>query len=237
MLKIYETREQIPEGLVEHYAKRSDGKFEPQIEGINSLGGLLTKRDELLEKVKDIPGLKTRISELEGLETLPTGKVAVDKKEFDTLKTEHEAYTALGKLDEIKPKVEGYNDLKEKDEKRSREETYRAAAKTAGYDESKFIKLASDDQLETVTKSVNEDGKQVDKVFVKTKDDKGKEIETPIADYVKQSPNFSPFADSLTASGTAPDGTKVIRQGSTTPATPTIETEKTAIAGSGIYGL
>lgn len=236
MLKIYDKREEIPETVIEHYTKRSDGKYEPQVEGINSVGALLAKRDELLDKVKEIPQLKTRISELEGLETLPDGKVAVDKTEFETIKAEHEAFTALGKLDEIKPKVEGYDELKTKDERRVKEELYRTAAKTAGYDETKFIKLASDDNIETVIKSVTEDGSTINKVFVKTKDEKGKETETAIADYVKQSPNFAPFADSLTANDT-PTGTKVIRQGKTTSATPTIETEKEAIRASGAYGL
>ncbi|MEO5859170.1 MAG: hypothetical protein ABIR33_09505 [Pyrinomonadaceae bacterium] len=235
MLKIYDSKDQIPEALLEHYNRRADGKYEPIVEGINSIGGLIEKRDELLEKVKTIPGLKTRIGDLEGLETLPSGKVAVDKAEFETLKAQHEAYSALGEIDAIKPKVEGYDDLRSKDDKRAKEEVYRTAAKTAGYDESKFIKLAGDDNIETVIKAVTENGKSVEKVYVKTKDDKGKETETAIDDYVKTSPNFAPFADSLTVNSTT-NGTKVIRQGPTTTATPTIETEKEAIRANGAYG-
>jgi hypothetical protein len=234
MLKIYDNKADVPEAIIEHYSKRSDGKWEPQIEGINSVGGLLTKRDELLEKVAEIPKLTKKIGEFESQEILSPGKVAVDKKEFETIKAEHEAYVALGKLDEIKPKVDGYEELKTKDERRAKEETYRSAAKIAGYDETKFIKLASDDNIETVTKTVNENGKPVEKVFVKTKVD-GKDTETAITDYVTTSPNFAPFADSLTAVSTT-SGTKVIRQGPSTPATPTIETEKEAIRASGAYG-
>lgn len=236
MLKIYDDKADVPEAFAEHYSKRSDGKYEPQVEGINSIGALLAKRDELLDKVKEIAPLKTKVLELEGLETLPAGKIAVDKKEFETIKTEHEAFAALGSLDDIKPKVEGYDDLKKKDDRRAKEETYRAAAKTAGYDETKFIKLASDDDLVTVTKTVSENGKSVEKVFVKTTDEKGKEVETAITDYVTQSPNFAPFADTLTASG-ATSGTKVIRQGTGNSVTPTIETEKEAVRSSGAYGL
>ncbi|MCA1589169.1 MAG: hypothetical protein LC730_06215 [Acidobacteria bacterium] len=236
MLSIYDSKDQIPEGLVEHYTKRSDGKYEPQVEGINSIGGIIAKRDELLEKVREIPTLKSRVMELEGQETLPKGKIAVDKKEFETLKAEHESFAALGNLDEIKPKVEGYDELRQKDEARTREEAYRNAAKAAGYDEAKFTLLAERDNLQTVIKSVTENGKAVDKVFVKTTDDKGKEVETALSDYVTQSATFKPFADSLTANGTT-TGQKIIRQGTTNPATPTIETEKEAVRASGAYSF
>jgi hypothetical protein len=47
MLKIYDKLDDIPESLREHYHKRADGKFEPDVEGINSIGGLLAKRDEV----------------------------------------------------------------------------------------------------------------------------------------------------------------------------------------------
>lgn len=235
MLKIYDNKADIPDALTEFYSRRSDGKYEPQIEGINSIGGLLAKRDELLEKVREIPGLKTKIADLEGQETLPAGKIAVDKTEFETMKSEHEAYTALGKIDDIKPKVEGFDELKEKDETRSREESYRAVAKASGFDEDKFVFLSSQAKPEFVLKSVSENGTNVDKYFVKTKDDKGKEIETPIADYVKESPTFKPFADSLTSSGT--NGHKVIKQGTQSSVTPTIETEKEAVRASGAYAL
>lgn len=234
MLKIYDAKDQIPEGLVEHYERRSDGKYEPKIEGINSVGGLIAKRDELLEKVREIPMLKTRIADLELLETVPEGKIAVDRTEFENLKASNEAYAALGTLDDIKPKVEGYDELKTKDETRSRQETLRAIAKTEGFNEDKFLVLVGDKPFETVQKTVNENGKAVDKYFVKHTDEKGKTVETAIADYVKTAPNFAPFADTLTASST-PQGHKVIRQGNTTPATPNVDTEAEAQKASGKY--
>lgn len=234
MLKIYDAKDQIPEGLVEHYERRSDGKYEPKIEGINSVGGLITKRDELLEKVREIPTLKSKIVDLEGLETVPDGKVAVDKTEFDNLKASNEAYAALGTLEEIKPKVEGYDELKTKDETRSRQETLRTVAKAEGFNEDKFLVLVGDKPFETVKKTINENGKAIDKYFVKHTDDKGKEVETAIADYVKTAPNFAPFADTLTASSPLL-GHKVIKQGITTPATPNVETEAEAQKATGKY--
>lgn len=236
MLRIYDSKTDIPETLTEFYSRRSDGKYEPQIEGINSLGGLIAKRDELLEKVRELPTLKTRIAELEGLETLPAGKIAVDKKEFDTLKAEHEGYVALGTLDDIKPKVEGFDALQKKDEERTKAETFRNIAKTSGFDEDKFVHLASKSEpFEAVLKTVSENGKNVDKYFVKTINDKGKETEVAIADYVAESPAFKPFAADLAAP--AANGHKVIKQGPTKPATPTIETEKEAVRATGAYAL
>jgi hypothetical protein len=234
MLKIYDAKDQIPEGLVEHYERRSDGKYEPKIEGINSIGGLVAKRDELLDKVREIPTLKSKIVDLEGQETLPEGKIAVDKTEFENLKASNEAYSALGTLEEIKPKVEGYDELKTKDETRTRQETLRTVAKTEGFNEDRFLVLVGDKPFETVKKTINENGKAVEKYFVKHTDDKGKEVETAIADYVKTAPNFAPFADTLTASSHL-QGHKVIKQGSTTPATPNVETEAEAQKATGKY--
>jgi hypothetical protein len=234
MLKIYDNKADIPEALVEFYHKaEKSGKYEPKVEGVNSISGLIAKRDELLEKVRDIPKMQEKIADLEGQPTLPAGKIAVDKKEFETLKADHDAYAALGTLDDIKPKVEGFDELKQKDETRERQETYRTVAKTAGFDEEKFSLLADQAKPEFVLKSVNENGKQVDKYFVKTTNDKGKEAETPITDYVKESPIFKPFADSLSAPAT--HGTKVIKQGMSSTATPTLETEIAAAKASGAY--
>jgi hypothetical protein len=236
MLRIYDNKADIPEALVEYYAKaEKSGKYEPKIEGVNSISGLIAKRDELLEKVRNIPKLEEKIADLEGQPILAAGKIAVDKKEFETLKAEHEAYAALGNLDEIKPKVEGFDALKAKDETRSREETYRAVAKAAGFtNEDGFLRLAEIEKLTPVLKSINENGKQVDKYFVKTTNEAGKEIETPITDYVKESPTFKPFAESLTSTPAA-HGQKVIKQGSTTPPTATLETEIAAAKASGVY--
>jgi hypothetical protein len=240
MLKIYDAKSDIPEGLAEHYERRSDGKYEPKIEGINSLGGLIAKRDELLEKVREIPTLKSKIVDLESLETVPEGKIAVDKAEFDNLKAQTEAYAALGTLDEIKPKVEGYDDLKARDESRSRQEQLRAVAKAAGFNEERFLVLVGDKPFETVQKTVNDNGKAVEQYFVRHTDDKGKTVETAIQDYIQTAPNFAPFADTLTAGSGGqqhhqPLGHKVIKQGTTTPATPNVETEAEAMKASGKY--
>jgi hypothetical protein len=235
MLKIYDNKADIPEALVEFYQKsEKSGKYEPKIEGVNSISGLIAKRDELLEKVRELPKLQDKIADLEGQPILAAGKIAVDKKEYDTLKTENDAYAALGTIDDLKPKVEGYDALKAKDETRERQETYRAIAKAAGFtNEDGFMRLAEMEQPAFVLKSVQENGKAVDKYFVKTTNDAGKETETPITDYVKESPTFKPFAESLIAPPS--HGQKVIKQGFAQTATPTLETEIAAAKASGVY--
>lgn len=204
MLKIYDKREDVPEEFLEHYLKRSDGKYEPQVEGINSILGLLSKRDELLEKVKEIPQLKTRISEFEGQEILTPGKVAVDKKEFDELRTENEAYKTLGTIDEIKPKVEGFEDLKAQTKQALRDKALMAAGVT-DLDRARRFKAYDELEIESETK----DGKEI--FYRVTRDDKGKESKTAFDGEVLKSDGFKDDLGSLLA----PAGTRVIRQGTT----------------------
>lgn len=243
MLHIYDTEQEIPEAVREHYVRRSDGKWEPQIEGINSVGGLLAKRDELLNKTREMPRLQARLAELESGEVLVAGKIAVDKKTFDDLTSENEAYKALGPLDEIKPKVEGFDELKQQQEAKSKEETYRAVAEAAGFNVDRFVSLASIEKIEPIELAIKENGKDVKKWFVPTTDPTtGKEIKQPIEDYVKESPTFQPFADTLGDIETKPTGNgnggvKMFKQGGTKPATPTIETEKEAAAKRAQYSI
>lgn len=208
MLKIYDKKEDVPEEFLEHYAKRSDGKYEPQVEGINSIFGLLTKRDELLEKVKEIPTLKARISEFEGQEVLTTGKVAVDKKQFDELTTENEAYKALGTLDEIKPKVEGFEDLKTQTKQALRDKALMAAGVT---DLDRARRFKSYDELEI--ESEIKDGKEI--FYSVRKDDKGKELKTAFDNDVLKSDGFKDDLGSLLGES----GTKMFKQGTTTGTT------------------
>lgn len=204
MLKIYENKEQIPEALLEYYAKRSDGRYEPQVEGINSILGLTAKRDELLEKVKEIPALKTRVSELETVETLPAGKIAADKKEFDALKTENEAYRSLGTLEEVKPKLEGYDALKTETETNRRNALLDEAFGYAGVKNKKTARdLRQSDSLNIETETV--DG--VKKFYNVSTDDKGKPVKTEFnSEYLKTADGFKEVYSSLF--GTDEDGVR-----------------------------
>lgn len=211
MLKIYDKREDVPETLLEHYNKRGDGKFEPSVEGINSIGGLLAKRDELLDKVKEIPQLKTRVSELEGQEVLTAGKVAVDKTEFDTLKTENESYKSLGNLDEIKPKVEGYDALKTETETARKRETLTKAFAAAGITNlSAAFNLKQSDSLNI--ESETKDGKEV--FYAVTTDDKGKTDKKVFdGEFIKEADGFKDILPALSGK----TGTAMFKQGSGSP--------------------
>lgn len=205
MLKIYDNQLDVPAEMKEHYHKRADGKFEPQVEGITSIGGLLNKRDELLTKVSEIPNLKTRILELEGQDTLPQGKVAVDKKDFDQL----ESYKALGNVDDIKPKVEGYDALKTETENIKKREILTRAASAAGVTNANaFLNLKTTDSLNL--ESEIKDGKEIF-YDVKT-DDEGKTVKTVFDnDYLQKADGFKDNLASLTAG----EGKKMFRQSAT----------------------
>lgn len=199
MLKIYDKQSDVPEDEKEffdkHYKKRADGKWEPDIEGINSIGGVLTKRDELLEKVKEIPTLKTRIAELETLDILPAGKIAVDKTEYETEKAKLDAYSSLGEIDAIKPKVEGYDTLSAENAATKRKELLTKAFKAAGVtniDAALDLKASDALNLETEEK----DGKTVF-YSVTEKDGKPERAEFSNA-YLKEADGFKHHYSSLT---------------------------------------
>ncbi len=202
MLKIYDQQTDVPDEMKEHYHKRADGKFEPSVEGITSIGGLLNKRDELLTKVADIPNLKTRILELEGQDTLPQGKIAVDKKDFDALET----YKALGDVNDIKPKVEGYDALKTETEGARKREILTRAASAAGVTNlNAFFNIKQTDALSLESETV--DGRE--KFFAVSKDDKGKVTKTAFDnDYLTTADGFKDVLGSLTAG----EGKKMFRQ-------------------------
>lgn len=237
MLKIYDTKDSIPESLLEHYVQRTtDNKWEPKVEGINSIGGLIAKRDELLEKVKEIPVLKQKVADIESLEVLSSNHVAVSKDKAAQLAD----YEALGTLADIKPKLERHDEIVAKDADRERTETLRSVARRNGFtNEDGFISLAKIDNLETVTKTVKENGKEVERDYAKSKDVSGKEVEMSLTDYVASSSTFKPFADALKSTVTSEGGgKKVITQRVEQPSDKqTLETEKERLLATGNYSL
>jgi len=190
MLKIHDRLEDVPEDLREHYGKRSDGKYEPQIENVNSVLGLLNKNVELLEKVKEIAPLKTRVAELEAQEVLPSGKVPIDKADFDALET----YKALGNLDEIKPKVEGYDALRTEAETAKRRDLITRGLKAAGVkntDPAFNLRQIDGLSLEPETK----DGKEI---FYAVTEDNGKRVKRAFDnEYLKEADGFKDILPSL----------------------------------------
>lgn len=199
MLKIYDKQSDVPEEEKEffdkHYKKRADGKWEPDIEGINSIQGVLTKRDELLEKIKEIPTLKTRIAELETLDVLPEGKIAVDKKEWEEKTKALESYSELGDLETIKPKVEGFDSLKAETEATKRKELLTNGFKFAGVENIEAaLDLKASDTLNLETEE--KDGKTV---FYRVVEKDGK-TEKLLFDnaYIKEADGFKNHYNSLT---------------------------------------
>ncbi|HEY0659599.1 MAG TPA: hypothetical protein VGD05_14080 [Pyrinomonadaceae bacterium] len=196
MLKIYERLDDVPEELREHYGKRTDGKYEPQIENINSIGGILNKNTELADEINKV--LKPRLREYEGKEVLTAGKIAVDKTEFETIKAEHETYKTLGSLEEIKPKVEGYDELKTETETAKRKELITRGLKAAGItnpDPAFNLRQIDTLNLEPETK----DGKEI---FYAVREVDGKRTKTLFdGEYLKEADGFKDILPTLTGAG------------------------------------
>lgn len=235
---IFEKNEksQIPDHLQGKEKELEDGTFELDA------GGVLKKyRDVLNEKKKldeDFSELTTEANTLRQEKTrllsgqLPDGKVAVEPEieklgnaarsaglkhtEINTLKTENEAYKALGAIDDIQPKLAAYTALGTVEEIKSKTEGYDNAIQTAkqaekdealrsvGIDPNQARKFVVYKELEF--ESEEKDGK---KIFNRvTRDEKGKDIKTAFdAEYLKT-------ADDLKEVFTAePQKTRLIRQG------------------------
>lgn len=214
MLKpFYQNESDIPESVKGAYIAKN-GRYE--LDELDTSHPVLEKNRELLTKNSTITTenqrLNSEVAKLEG-KALPEGKIAVDKAEFDTLKTEAEtakaqrdAYAALGTIDELKPKVEGYDELKTQTRQAIRDKALMQAGVS---DLDRARRFKSYDDLEIVTES--KDGKEV--FYRVTTDDKGTEVKTVFDGELLKSDGFKDDLGSLVS----PSGTKFFRQGSGAP--------------------
>jgi len=104
-LQIYNSKTDIPAELQEHYVKRSDGKYEPEVEGYTSLSGLLAKKEELQLKVRN-HSQSTRALESEHEAELLEQKKESDRKiqELETKLTTKDSEHAT-EVEELKKQV------------------------------------------------------------------------------------------------------------------------------------
>jgi hypothetical protein len=104
-LPIVKSLNDVEESLREHYVKRGDGQFEPEVEGYTSLSGLLAKKEELQGKVRN------HSAEVRRIQTEHERELAEQKEESDrkirdaetklaTQKAEHET-----QVEELKKQV------------------------------------------------------------------------------------------------------------------------------------
>src|SRR5690348_8843234 len=149
MLKIYNTLEEVPEALREHY-KKSDGRYVPDLSEDHPVlvhnKTLLGEKATATARVKELEADIATASE----KSIPRGHVAVPKADADLLAE----VKALGPVAEVKTKLTEYDTLKTDAAKRSREDNLRLVAKELGYENvDAFIRLPGLPDMEIRTAS------------------------------------------------------------------------------------
>lgn len=204
MLKIYNTLDEVPEALREHY-KKSDGRYVPDLSDDHPVlvhnKTLLSEKTTATNKVKELEADLAATSE----KSVPRGHTAVKKEDAQLL----DQYKALGTPDEVGAIKTEHATLKEKDVQRTRDDNLRKVATALGYTNVEaFVRLPN---LPEFTSKPNKDGKTVD-WFVQLKDDKGVVTEKPAKEFVESSPDIQPFMSALKQS----EGVRVPTTGPTT---------------------
>lgn len=197
----YANESDIPENLKGAYVARNSryelAKLEADHPSIVALDEIKLKHDTLKTQNGELLEAQTRLES----KLLPDGQVAVDKTEYETLKTENEGYKALGELSEIKPKVEGYDELRTTTKQAVKDKALMAAGIT---EVDRARKYKSYDELDI--ESEIKDGKEI--FYRVVKDEKGKESKVVFDSEVLKSDLFKDDLGSLLSGS----GTKMFRQ-------------------------
>lgn len=192
MLKIYNTLEEVPEALREHY-KKSDGRYVPDLSEDHPVvvhnKTLLSEKATATGKVRE---LEADLAE-QGKTTVPRGHTAVPKADVDELAS----FRALGKKpDELSALMTEHSTLKESDSRRQREDKQRLVAKELGYDNvDAFLLLPDHPDYEI------RDGKDGKKQVIALVKDGDKTVEKPAQEFLESSPRHAPLLPALKSSG------------------------------------
>ncbi len=188
MLKIYNTLEEVPEALREHYVK-SDGKYVPQLSDDHPVlvhnKTLLGEKANATNKVRELEADIAAASE----KTIPRGHVAVAKADAELL----DKYKMHGTPDEVATRLTEHKTLSDEVAKTRLDKTRRDLAKDLGFNEEAFIRLPSLPDFERREK----DGKAM--WVAKLKDDKGVITEKPAQEFIEASADIAPFMAALKA--------------------------------------
>ena len=192
MLKIYNTLDEVPEALREHYIK-SDGKYVPQLSDDHPVlthnKTLLSEKATVTAKVRELEADIAAASE----KSIPRGHIAVPKADAELL----DKYKAHGTPDEVGARLTEHKSLSEQVAKSQRDQSLRQLAKDHQYNEDAFIRLPN---LPEFVSRPSKDGKSTE-WFAQIKDDKGVITEKPAKEFVESSPDIQPFMSSLTQRG------------------------------------
>lgn len=204
MFKPFDKQEDVPEALREHYSKREDGKWHPDI---NSDHPAVKHNAKLLSEKATAEGKVTKLeSDLESARAgnLGRGQTAISSSDAKLL----DQYKALGTPDEVGAIKTEHATLKEKDTKRVREDSLRQLAKDYGYNEEAFVRLPGLPEFES---RAGKDGKT--EWFAKLIGADKVVSEKSAKEWIEASADIKPFMASLTQKS---DGVRVPTTGPTT---------------------
>lgn len=186
MLKIYNTLDEVPEALREHYVK-SDGRYVPQLSDDHPVlthnKTLLSEKATATARVKELEADIATASE----KSVPRGHVAVLKADAELL----DKYKTHGTPDEVAIKLTEHKTLNEEVARTRRDQSLRQLAKDFQFNEEAFIRLPDLPDFERREK----DGK-ADWV-AKVKGEKDVITERPAKEFIESSPDIAPFMPSL----------------------------------------
>lgn len=185
MLKIYNTLDEVPEGLREHY-KKSDGRYVPDLSDDHPVVAhnktLLSEKSTATAKVKELE------ADIEASKDkhLQRGQVAVAKADAELI----DKYKPLGTPDELTAMKTEHGTLKSDLDKRKRQDAHTVAAKELGYNVDAFLRLPDMPELEVREK----DGKK--SVVAKVKDGENI-VEKPAKEFIEA--NYAALMPALQA--------------------------------------
>lgn len=202
MLKTYNSLDEVPEALREHYVMKG-GRVVPEVSQdhplvVNNVT-LKTEKAEA-ERQRDEANRKKGEAEtaLASANVLPRGHKAVPNADAELL----EAVKANGltTADDIKRAAESVTTLRT----REKQDALREEAKKHGYDPEKVVAL-EDRFPEPLYRDVTENGKTERRAYFKVKDGE-REVERTFLEHLSSDSKLKPLGDSLKASG---GGTRV----------------------------
>src|SRR5688572_2524201 len=202
MLKIYNTLEEVPEALREHY-KKSDGRYVPDLSDDHPV--LVHNKTLLAEKSTATNKVKELEADIEASKatTLQRGHTQIPKADAALL----DEYKALGQPADVKVKLTEHETLKADSVKRQREDKLVNVARELGYENVEAFK-----RLPNLPDFDIREGKDGKLVFALVKDGE-KVIEKPAKEFLESSPDHSPFLEALKGK---PTGVTVNTTSSTT---------------------
>lgn len=187
MLKTYNSIDEVPEALREHY-KMSADKYVPDLSDDHPV--LAQNKRLLREKADAVAKAEELKADVEAAKSssVPRGHVAVAKADAELL----EKVKAHGSGDEVIAKLTEHKTLKEETETRRRQDSLVEVARELGYVPEAFVRLQGLPEFEIREK----DGVKTVVALVKNGDTI---VEKPAQEFVEGSADFAPFLPALKA--------------------------------------